>query len=226
MHGFITYASRTMRATIQLARPGEGEFGALVPDDAPPPTLLREKQEKLSQFLDHRDEWGWLGADAKREPVDPGSLPRLSTRRKSDADAPDKSESKKDKQQRTTRDKQEREKKEREKREREKRERDERGGGGGSAKSQKPEQKPGVNKNQALWLTSKSSPKPELLVSGRVWDVQCLAKKFGTTVNAASAGSSSAARSLARTALRSAPARTRRATRRRRTPRTCLRAST
>ena len=183
MQGFITYASRTMRATIQLARPGEGEFGALVPDDAPPPTLLREKQEKLSQFLDHRDEWGWLGADAKREPVDPGSLPRLSTRRKGDADAPDKSESKKEKQQRTTRDKKEREKQEREKREREKRERDERGGDGGTAKSHKPEQKPGVNKSQALWLTPKSSSKPELLVSGRVWDVQCLAKKFGTTVN-------------------------------------------
>ena len=81
MRGFVTYASRTLRATIQLARPGEGEFGALVPDDAPPPVLLREKQAKLSAFLDHRDMWGWLGADAKREPVDPGALPRLSAKR-------------------------------------------------------------------------------------------------------------------------------------------------
>ena len=86
MRGFITYASRTLRATIQLARPAEGEFGALVPDDAPPPALLREKQTKLSAFLDQRDEWGWLGADAKREPVDPGSLPRLSEKRERASD--------------------------------------------------------------------------------------------------------------------------------------------
>ena len=81
MRGFVTYASRTLRASIELAGPGEGEVGALVPDDAPPPVLFREKQAKLSAFLDHRDMWGWLGADAKREPVDPGALPRLSAKR-------------------------------------------------------------------------------------------------------------------------------------------------
>ena len=57
-----------------------------MPDDAPPPVLLREKQTKLSAFLDQRDEWGWLGADAKREPVDPGSLPRLSEKRERASD--------------------------------------------------------------------------------------------------------------------------------------------
>jgi hypothetical protein len=182
MRGFITYASRTLRATIQLARPGEGEFGALVPDDAPPPTLLREKQTKLTQFLDHRDEWGWLGADAKREPVDPGSLPRLSSRRKGDDDGKPETKSEREKRAKKERERKEREKKER--KEREKRGREHGDDADRPGKSKKPENQPGALKNQAVWLTPKTGAKPELLVSGRVWDVKCLAQKHGTSVGA------------------------------------------
>ena len=46
--GFITYVSRTLRATIQLARPAEEEFGMLVPDDAPPPMRSSERKAAKS----------------------------------------------------------------------------------------------------------------------------------------------------------------------------------
>ena len=168
---FQRYVQDHKRQLITSPRLEENVFDAIAPFDVPPAQQIRSANADQEEFLTHRDRWKWLGS-AQAPVIDPEKLPLLSSAKaKGEPSQPPKPAPKKaNKKPSPTKPSSGKQPL-------------------GDDPNAPPAHKkamlePGSTANQAVWLKPVNSAKPLLLVSGRVWDVQAVAKHYKTTVAA------------------------------------------
>jgi hypothetical protein len=147
---FLKYIEDNLPTLLKHAKPAEQVLGALAPLDVAPAENIRERLRQKAEYIKNRDQWGWAGQGQAAKPLDPGRLPRLSERKKRNADSVTPRSIEATKKTRSTT----------------------------VAKAADGSIQPGSATTLAKWLTPKSHKDAQLLVSGWVWPTRELAVHF------------------------------------------------